>query len=257
MPRRQQQPPHPRLADQRPTTRSIHIRKITRLPNRDLAITQLIRDRSDIIDDIPTPRVVRLDVLRRLGQRHEHVALAARIDLVVGAGVDLRRDALGVRRGRAEGFVGASADGGGERDVGEEGVGGDGAGGADGDAVGAQGGDGRWGVEGLRPGAGGEDDVRCGDGAWLAGFVVLVGDGVDGVGGLVDVRDGAEDDFGAFLCRQLGHGRGELVGVHLGCGVGTAHFVVVFYAFCGEPVEVLRYACCSQSADGLLTPLLQ
>ncbi len=239
MPRRQQQPPHTRLPDQRPSTRRIHIRQITRLPHRDLTISQLIRDRRHIIDNILTPRVIRLHLCRSRRQSDKRIAFAAGIDFVVGPGVDFRRDGFGMLALGACDFVAAAGEGGGKADFREEGVGGNGTGGPDCDAVGAEGGDRGWWVDGLSPGAGGYDDVCCGDGVWFRGGFVRVCDGCDGVRGLIDTCDGAEDDVDSLFGREVGHGGGKLVGVHLGCGVWASHFVVVFCAFCGHPIQIL------------------
>ncbi len=111
MPRRQQQTLHARLPDQRPSTRRIHIGQVTRLPHSDFAIPQLIGDGRHVVDDILTPRVIRLHLCRGRRQRDEGIAFAAGVDLVVGPRVDLRRDGFGLRASGACNFVAATGEG--------------------------------------------------------------------------------------------------------------------------------------------------
>lgn len=210
-----------------------------------------------MVDDILAPLQVRLHVFRRFRQRHQRVALAACIRLVVGPRVDLGRDVLPILLLRA---VGGRRNG--QRDVREHGEGGDGFCGADGYAVGAQAGDRSRRQEILGPGPGGEDDVGCGERGRLGGGGVDVGDRFDGGvgrgGGVVDGGDGrAGEDPGALFGGERGHGRGEVVGVHLRRRGRVAHFAVVECAVGGDPVEVGGDAGGAETAEGLGGALLE
>ena len=127
MPRRHQHALDARLAHQRAPTAGLHVRQVTRLPHQHLALAHLVADAADVVDDVLTAALVRLDVCCGGWERDEGVAFAAAVDFVVRAGVDFGGDFFGVPALRFEEGVGAGAEVGGESDLGEEGVGGDGA----------------------------------------------------------------------------------------------------------------------------------
>lgn len=243
-----QQPLHACLAYHGPPT-SRHVRQIARLARRDFAVAELVADGADLVDDVLAAGLVDLHERGRGGQRDQRVAFAARVHFVVGAGVDLGRH--GPRRAALALALGLW-----ERDAGEESVGRHGPRGPDRDAVGAEGRDRRGRVNRLGPGPCGQDDGVC---AQCVSLAVMrgVGDGLGGAGRVIYARGRTEDNFHAFLFCKRGHGRGELVRMHLRGGGWVAHFFVGSDAFCYDPIETFGYSCCSEQSNGFLCSFLQ